>query len=158
MTHAKSAKSIKLVIDSNLEMVFLVGLAVKALCSHAPLSEVAVYQVELSVIEAVNNAIKHAYGNEKGHEVEIWVSLHVDRLTFQIGDSGRSMNEIHAPAMDYDPGDLEALPESGMGLYIMQSVMDRVEYHRRGERNVLTLSKFFEKNSEPPLAEARSNP
>ena len=145
MTHLEAGKSIKLVIDSNLEVVFLAGLAVRAFCSHVPLSEVAVYQVELSVVEAINNAIKHAYGNEKGHEVEILVSLYLNRLTFEIRDSGRPLDPSHAPTMNFDPNDLDALPESGMGLHIMQSVMDRVEYSRCGERNVLTLSKLFEK-------------
>lgn len=146
MSHTNSAKSIKLVIDSNLEVVFLAGLAVRAFCSYVPLNEVAVYQVELSVVEAVNNAIKHAYGNERGHEVEILVSFHGDRLTFQIVDNGRSLDPSHIPAMDFDPDDLDSLPESGMGLHIIQSVMDAVEYGRYGERNILTLSKLFEKN------------
>jgi len=134
-------------MDSNLEVVFLVGLAIRAFCSFVRLSEVAVYEVELTVVEAVNNIIKHAYGNEKGHEVEILVSLHVDRLMFQICDSGRTLDSNQVSALNFDPDDLDALPEGGMGLHIMQSAMDRVEYSRLEGRNVLSLVKFFEKKS-----------
>lgn len=146
MTCTKTTKSIKLVIDSNLEVVFLAGLAVRAFCSFVPFDEVAVYQVELSVIEAVNNVIKHAYGNQKGHEVEILVLLHLDRLSFQIRDTGLPLDPDRIQTMDFDPDNLGALPEGGMGMHIMQSVMDQVEYRRCGDYNVLTLSKFFQKH------------
>lgn len=143
MTHPKSEKSIKLIIDSNLEVVFLAGLAVRAVCRHVPLNEVAVYQVELAVVEAVNNVIKHAYGNEDGHEVEILVTLLLDRLSFQIRDRGCPRGPIPVSTMDFDPSDLNALPEHGMGLHIIQDVMDSVEYRRNGDQNILTLCKLF---------------
>lgn len=130
-------------IDSKLELVFLVGFAIRGFCSRTPLDEVAAYEVELAVIEAINNAIKHAYCNQKGHQVEIQVFFHPDRISFQIIDHGRALNLSQIPSMDFDPKDLDSLPESGMGFHIMQSVMDNVEYRRYGNSNILTLTKFY---------------
>jgi serine/threonine-protein kinase RsbW len=141
----RGSKTIKLIIDSNLEEVFLVGLAVRAVCSHAPMNELAVYQVETGVVEAVNNVIKHAYKNRKGHDVEVIVSLFLDRITFQVCDTGTAMEPKKVSKMDFDPDNLEELPEGGMGLYVIDSVMDKVEYVRAGEKNILVMSKYFKK-------------
>ncbi len=144
MTPSDSAKSIKLVIDSNLEVVFLAGLAVRAFCSSIPLDEQAAYQVELSVVEAVNNSIKHAYDCEAGHEVEIVFSLYPDRITFQVSDFGREPAQEDQPPFAFDPDNLDALPERGMGLFFMKSFMDEVVYRRTGDRNTVTLSKILQ--------------
>jgi anti-sigma regulatory factor (Ser/Thr protein kinase) len=43
--------------------------------------------------------------------------------------------------LDFDPADVEHLPEGGMGLFIIHNVMDRVEYHRHGERNTFSMTR-----------------
>jgi len=45
--------------------------------------------------------------------------------------------------LDYDPDDLASLPEGGMGLYLLHSLMDHVDYVSRDGRNVLTLERRF---------------
>ncbi len=145
----KYARTIRFIVPGRLEDVFLVGLGVRGICSSLPLDPEAVYQVELSVVEAVNNAIRHAYRDREGHEVEVLVSLFPDRILFRVIDDGRGMDLESTPVFDFDPEDLEGLPEGGMGLHIIRSVMDRVEYASRGGRNILTMSKAFEKQEKP---------
>lgn len=145
MTTGTNIKSVRLILDSNLEDVFLVGLAIRGICSYVPLGEVAAYQVEVCVVEAVNNAIKHAYGNEAGHRVEICVEVRLDRIVFEVCDDGAELGNF--PKMsgrkDFDPEDLENIPEGGMGLQIIYSVMDEVTYARTDRGNVLRMSKSY---------------
>ena len=42
------------------------------------------------------------------------------------------------PTLD---GGVDSLPEGGMGLFIMRSFMDRVEFARDQHKNVLTMEK-----------------
>ena len=121
MEEIPKAQTIRLVIDSNLQNVFLIGLSVRGICAGLPLSEEAAYQVEVSVVEAVNNAIEHAYQNQAGHEVKVLITLPGDRITFQVCDSGSSMDAGSIPAsrLDFDPNHWERLPEGGMGLHII---------------------------------------
>jgi len=136
-------RRIKLTIDSNLEEVFLIGLAVNKICSDIPLSELESYQIEMCIVEAVNNAIKHAYGNKSGHDVEIIVEIYIDRITFKVCDYGKIMEQGKTFELDYNPNERENLPEGGMGLHIINEIMDKVTYETSGEKNILTMTKLF---------------
>lgn len=150
MKDSEYPKTIKLTIDSRLENVFLTGLATEAFCSYASFGEEAAYQVKLCVVEAVTNAIEHAYKSQPGHEVKVMVSLHLDRITFQVCDTGKSMGPLVKRRLDFDPENLDTLPTEGMGLYIIQSVMDEVAYETVGKNNILSMSKYFEMKRPPP--------
>ena len=60
-----SLRKVKLIIESDLDDVPLVGIAVNRFCSYAAFSETDAFNIELCVIEAVTNSIKHAYGRKK---------------------------------------------------------------------------------------------
>jgi serine/threonine-protein kinase RsbW len=136
----RSAK-IRLLMESRLDNVYLASLAVRGICSQANLTETECYQVEVAVVEGVNNAIKHAYRGKPGHEVEVVITLSPDQISFQVSDQGNFMKLPGFSGADFDPGDIQNLPEAGMGLQIMRSVMDEVRYETAGGRNVLTLSR-----------------
>lgn len=136
-------KKIKLIIDSDLANVSLIGIAVNKICTQIPLDKVEAYQIELCVIEAVNNVIKHAYKNETGHDVTVFVKLCLDRITFRICDTGKAMDPKQPVEIEFDPADLKNLPESGRGLFIIHEIMDEVAYKTIEDRNVLTMTKIF---------------
>jgi serine/threonine-protein kinase RsbW len=142
--------TIRLTIDSQLDQVFLVGQAVGTICAASPLETAKAREVEAAVVEAVNNAIEHAYGNEKGHAVEVVVTLQPHRIVFQICDAGRTMNQAPAILAAGSDRGTEDLKEGGRGFLIMRSFMDEVSYTQVGGRNVLTLVKVFE----PAVTEA----
>ena len=48
-------RRIKLIVDSCLEDVFLIGLTVNKICSYIRLTEVECYQMEVSVVEAASS-------------------------------------------------------------------------------------------------------
>lgn len=137
---------IKLTIDSNLDNVPLIATTVNKLCSLIPLSDVESYQIEVCVVEAVNNAIKHAYLNERGHDVEVIFTLYMNKLIIDICDLGRVMEQENKPCLDFDPNDINNLPESGMGLFIIDSIMDELTYRTQQGKNILTMTKFFNPN------------
>ena len=142
MAPKEDERSVRLTIESRLDNVFLLGLSVQAFCRSIPLDDVAAYQVELCVVEAVNNAIRHGYDSEPGHEVELIVSLHRGGITLRVCDGGRPLENMDNADMNFDEEDLDSLPERGMGLFLIHTVMDEVSYERLGGRNILTMSKF----------------
>ena len=140
------SKTIRLAIDSDLEQVSLVGMAINKMCSLIPFLDTQSDQIELCVVEAVNNCIEHAYGNEKGHQVEITFTLDPDRLVIDVCDTGKPMErELMEPrnisALQIDPGDLESIAEEGRGLSIMNEIMDDMTYRTTSKKNCLTLLK-----------------
>jgi serine/threonine-protein kinase RsbW len=129
-------------IASELANVALLGGAIRAACEAVGLTVQAASEVELSVVEAVNNVIEHAYG--LASDGQVWVSLEVEAgsLEIEICDRGEAMPAsvlASASAPRFDPTDLPQLPEGGMGLGIVTALMDEVRYRSDGGQNVLTL-------------------
>ncbi|HEY0707732.1 MAG TPA: ATP-binding protein [Polyangia bacterium] len=97
-----------------------------------------------AVGEAFNNIAIHGYKGRAPGVVSIEVAATPDQLSVELRDYGSS----------YDPNatiqpDLDALPESGLGVFIMKSFMDSVEY-TPGEPNVLKLTKLVTKTNGHP--------
>ncbi len=139
--------ALSLQIDSDLESVELVAKAVRALCSDR-LDETMLNDVELSVVEAVNNVIKHGYHGQRGSSVEIKVGLRTDRVVIDILDQAPPMPEGVAAVkpgspFEFDPENLQDLPEGGMGMALIQMTMDDVSYSSEAGVNRLTLTKLF---------------
>jgi serine/threonine-protein kinase RsbW len=88
--------------------------------------------------EAFNNAAIHSYGKASPGEVEVQVDAAVDRITIRLLDYGKSFDPGKVPLPD-----LDTLPESGLGLYIIRSFMDVVTYEA-GSPNVLSMTKYCE--------------
>ena len=136
-------RTLSLKIDSRLEDVELVSLAVRGICHDTIPEDEVPGQMELCVVEAVNNAIKHAYGGQSGNEVRVIVTLCPDRIIFTVRDSGQAMTATELPELSINPDDPDNLPESGMGLFIIRAAMDQVDYRSEDGWNSLTMTKFF---------------
>jgi len=139
-------KRIKLIIESQLENVALIGITINKLCSLISLADIESYQIELCVVEAVTNSIKHAYGNEAGQDVEVVFTLYTDRLTLDVCDTGKSMdqrimNEKNVSSLEVDPDNIASMSEGGRGIAIIKEIMDTVAYKSEKRKNVLTMTK-----------------
>ena len=147
MKEEKRAKAITFIIDSRLENVSLLGVAVRGICSHLSFGELDTYYMELCVVEAVNNIIKHAYSLEPGHTVEVEIFPADDSMIFEVRDTGRLMNIIKTEryASNFETETLCDLSESGLGLLLIHSLMDKVVYKRIDDKNILTLKKYVTK-------------
>lgn len=96
------------------------------------------HEIASAFVEAFNNAAVHAYRGMPPGEVEVEMRVSRERLEVEVSDFGRKFEPAGVPEPD-----LEALPEGGLGLFIIRNFMDRVHYESRDGRNVLTMSKVL---------------
>ena len=139
-------KQITFTIESNLKNVSLIGLAVNNITSYIGLNELESYRLELCVVEAVNNAIIHAYDKEAGNKVEVVFSIYPDRLVLDVSDTGKPMQshllkQNDVSSLEFDTDDPSSIPEGGRGLAIMKEIMDSVDYKTEDGKNRLTMTK-----------------
>lgn len=134
-------QEIQLVIDSSLQHLPLLATAMRALAESLSLSEVDAYQIELCVVEAATNAVKHAYNGRAGNPIQTIFAVYPEKITLMVCDEGQSMEKLKVPSLEFDVNDLQNIPESGMGLFLIHSIMDEVTYVSRHGRNVLTMIK-----------------
>jgi len=134
---------IRLMIESRLENVPLIGGAIRGIADMLSIDAINSHHLELCVVEAVTNVTKHAYHSEAGHLVEVDILVYPDRLTFRVCDSGESMDLSKVAPLDFDPFKVETLPERGMGVFILKSIMDEISYEVVNGQNVLIMSKYL---------------
>lgn len=99
--------------------------------------------------EAFSNAVLHG-GAGAGADLEIEIEPRDDRLVIRMMDRGVPFEPSAVP-----PPRLEALPESGLGVYIIRSSVDHVSYEpgAAGAPNVLSLTKHVGNLSREDLGE-----
>ena len=135
---------LKLEIDSQLSNTTLVAMAVRGVCAMTTLSPVEINRLELCLVEIVNNAIEHAYGNEAGHPVEVCVGLGKKTMSISVSDWGASIPseviENNQPE-ELNPDHPESWLCSGRGLHIVNKLMDGVSYETEAGKNSFLMSK-----------------
>ncbi|RKX27585.1 MAG: hypothetical protein DRP45_00685 [Candidatus Zixiibacteriota bacterium] len=112
---------------------------VRQACVSAGMQRKDVSAIQLAVEEAATNIIRHAYLYEKGM-LRIRIVIHKKQITFSLIDSGRSFRPKGSGRLD-----LQRLVDSGrrggLGFYMIQKIMDTVDYVSTGSMNELRMTK-----------------
>jgi serine/threonine-protein kinase RsbW len=103
-----------------------------------------------AVGEAFNNIVLHGYAGKNEGVIEMEIRTDPDRITIELRDYGESF-DLDAVATP----NLDLLPESGLGIFIMRAFMS-IRY-RPGRPNVLTLSKSLVPDSRDAGARGNSS-
>ena len=104
------------------------------------LSPEVVFKLNLALDEVVTNIISHAYDDADDHQIAIRVALDGEGVLVRVEDDGRAFNPLDAPRPDLGL-DLANRPLGGLGVHIVRSVMDALEYRRENDRNILIMRK-----------------
>ncbi len=119
---------ISVVLPNNLRYRDAVGAMIREICQrleHEGAEAGLGHQVISAFNEAFNNLSLH--GDER-EDLEVDLLLSAEQLAIEIRDRGEpfNYNEVTAP-------DLDELPESGLGIFIMRSFMSEVRYVPRAD-------------------------
>jgi serine phosphatase RsbU (regulator of sigma subunit)/anti-sigma regulatory factor (Ser/Thr protein kinase) len=125
---------------------------VRESCASAGMQRKDTSAVLLAIEEASTNIIRHAYLYEKG-TIRLRVTIFARQITFSLIDYGRSFRPEGQGKLD-----LERLIESGrrggLGFYMIQKIMDSVEYVSWAGQNELRMTRRLkrdESGATPPL-------
>lgn len=112
----------------------------------AGLSDIEVRRIEIALEEGLVNVISYAYQGKEG-TLELGVEVKEDFVEIRIVDTGLPFNPLKH-RREVDPmTPVEELEEGGLGILFMQKLMDKVEYERVHEKNILTLRKNLPQKS-----------
>ena len=99
------------------------------------------YQIELVLEEIGTNIIKYSQDGEKETEIQITLTSDSKSLTMEIIDNGKPFD----PFADAPPPDLDSSvpdrPIGGLGVYLVQKLMDEARYRHEDGKNKVTLVK-----------------
>lgn len=134
--------AITLTIDSRPANVALVSEALRGLCTLTALSQAEIERLCIGVVEAVNNAILHAYEARPGHPITVTWTITGRCLRIGVTDRGRPMTA--PPAREWPAAEIEG----GRGGPIMWTCADRLECTIEGRSKTVTLIKYLPMTSE----------
>jgi anti-sigma regulatory factor (Ser/Thr protein kinase) len=94
----------------------------------------------VALTEAVTNAVKHGHGEKDNAVIVCEIERSPRLVVFRISDSGNGFVVPDPTLPAIDPAAVQALPESGYGLPIIQTVFPGVRGTRVDGRFTLELA------------------
>ncbi len=104
----------------------------------------------LAVEEAATNVIRHAYLYADG-PMRLTVRTTKDYIEFSLYDRGRRLEIKEGEKLDLSRL-VETGRKGGLGLYLIEKIMDEVGYLSRGEENEFRMRKYLKTPAFPQLA------
>jgi serine/threonine-protein kinase RsbW len=103
-----------------------------------------IYFIKAALDEVCSNIVRHSYRDRSGF-IKIQIDDDGERFTLSIKDCGKPF--LPRAARRSSPGEIiKAQKEGGLGLSLIERLMDEVQYIRRKKYNELRMVKFHERN------------
>jgi sigma-B regulation protein RsbU (phosphoserine phosphatase) len=138
---ASAKGALRLVLRNRLSELSRLGEAIEQFAGRHGLPQQAVYAVNLALDELVTNIISYGYADAAEHQIVLWLSFRNGQLRAEIEDDGKPFNPLEAPKPDLSKP-LDERPIGGLGIHLLTTMMDGVEYRRQEGKNRLILTKL----------------
>lgn len=110
-------------------------------CRQLGLKRNEIYKIKAAVDEALTNIIKHSYKNIKG-SINIRLDSDDTKITIYMKDSGKTFKVRKAKRRTPDEI-IKVQEEGGLGLSMIEHLMDEVTYVKRQKYNQLIMVKYY---------------
>ena len=135
---AVSNDSLSFTLFNELSAVPCAAEQVKAFCRDRDIPGPIAYKFGLALDETLTNAISYAFHDGRPHRIEVRVEKRDGHLTAIVSDDGEPFDPLSQPAPDIH-APVEDRKIGGLGIHLLRTLMDTVEYRRLGGRNNLTF-------------------
>lgn len=115
----------------------------EAMLRAAGVGKMVVHELRLAAEESLSNIIRHAYADTARHSIEVTVEIDGGEIQLVLRDDGRPFSPLAAPTPDLD-APVEQRPAGGLGIHLLRNLVDRADYRRENDTNVLRLVKRSE--------------
>lgn len=117
------------------QYVSVIRLTVSGLATRLGFLYDEIEDMKIAVSEAVTNVVQHAYNSVDEGEIVIGCALYANKIEIMVADYGDGFNfeEIKSKIGPYREDDnISSLREGGLGLYLMETLMDEVKVNNEG--------------------------
>jgi len=134
----------KLHLPSQTDNLELIRLFVGKVAEKVGFTENDVGKIELACDEACTNVIRHAYSEENNDKsLDVVIEIDFQKFTVLVTDHGKGFDPIAIKIPDMKEY-LAELKVGGLGIYLMRTLMDEVDYNiRPGVQNQVKMVKYF---------------
>jgi serine/threonine-protein kinase RsbW len=137
---------IEMKIPAKPEYIGVIRLTLSGIASRMGFMYDSIEDLKIATSEAITNAVQHAYKGDDDGKIIVGFALYENRLEVMVADDGESF-DFKAIRQEVGPYNaehsVEFLREGGLGLYLIESLMDEVKVHHK-EGVTVFMTKFLE--------------
>lgn len=97
---------------------------------------------QLAFEELISNIIFYGYDDELPHEISVVFTLDGKSMAVLIVDDAKEFNPLEKEDPDISLS-IDERKIGGLGIYLVKSLMDEVNYKRESGKNYLYVKKYF---------------
>ena len=137
------AEELSLTITNARDELALIAEEVEAVADREDWAFDLVFKVNLVLEEIVINVIEHGFDEgDESRRCDIDLNSDADAITIVVSDRGKPFDPLtEAPEADVDSA-MGARAVGGLGVHLVETMMDEASYQRTDGMNRLTLVKF----------------
>ena len=121
------------------ELAPLAGI-VEEFCERNEMPMKLAFNLKLALDEMITNTVSYGYEDGEKHTIEVRIMREGDTFTVELEDDAQAYNPLEAPEADLE-AEIDDRPIGGLGVHLVRTIMDTVNYRRDGDRNLLIMSK-----------------
>jgi anti-sigma regulatory factor (Ser/Thr protein kinase) len=133
----------ELTLHNDVKQIELLTEFIEVLCEELGLDTMLTFNLNLVLEEAVTNVIMYAYPQNEDHTMTLktWTEQSDNVIVFELKDQGKPFNPIEeAPEVDTTLS-ADERQIGGLGIFLINKIMDEVTYRYEGGSNILTMKK-----------------
>lgn len=136
--------TVSLTIPAKADCIDVARLTLYGVATRMGYSFEEIEDMKVAVSEACNNAVLHGYGEEIGR-IELTFEMLEDRLRISVADDGGGVpSDLRVPRQSpLLSGSLSDVEEGGLGIFLMQALMDEMEVNLRQSGTEIVMTKYL---------------
>ncbi|MGG3891316.1 anti-sigma B factor RsbW [Metabacillus fastidiosus] len=153
---------IEMRVPAKSEYVAVIRLTLSGIANRMGYEYDAIEDLKIAVSEACTNAVQHAYKNVEDGNIVVGFAIYEGKLEVMIADNGKSFDfektksEL-SPYSESSP--IDDLSEGGLGIYLMETLMDEVRVLNNAGVTVFMVKYLSEErvNHDPTISSYKAN-
>ncbi|MEQ8168026.1 MAG: ATP-binding protein [Candidatus Eremiobacterota bacterium] len=97
------------------------------------------FKIDMVMDEILTNIISYGYKDNREHYIDIYVHIENNIIKIVIEDDAIAFNPLLAPPPDLTIP-LEERPIGGLGIYLVKTSVNTIDYARENGRNILSMT------------------
>ena len=114
---------------------------VDEVCKEVGMDDMVIDMINLALEELVVNVINYAWNPGEDADFTVSSDFNDGKIRFVITDGGKPFDPTAEVAEADTSLSAEDRPIGGLGVYLAKNIMDKMEYKRENDKNILTVEK-----------------
>ncbi len=134
-------KTLKLILENEISELSKLNVFLEDMADKWKLPPRIVSNINLVIEEVFSNIVFYAFEDTSREDIQLRFDKLDDKVMIIITDNGRAFNPTDSKIPDHLDKPAEERRIGGLGIHFMNTLMDDVNYERKSNKNILSLTK-----------------